>query len=227
MEYKISSFFEDVFYSLIKFLMIGHHGRSIPTDLLPLLKVTLHLPICLYLTPPACFPTPYRLPIINFIIARHWLKCWFVHFSIGISVPVTGILWDILDGIGLGDLKWVICLLSLTGIGVHILASRNGPYVSGFAFWGLINRKIGVVTIEGASLGLFGPVALLDVIFVELWVHLGGVVEGGSHWLGLNNKRSSDWPRLSILRPLYRHLQVFLWLNPFLLVANHKPENIF
>lgn len=226
---KIASFFKDVFYSLIKFLMIRHHRWCIPSTLLSLLQVTLHLSIRLNLTPVACLATPYRLPIIYFIATWGRFKCGPVHFGIGIGivcVTISGILWNIVDSIGFGDLKWVICFLSFACIRIYILASSNWPDIRWFAF-GLIIGNVDIVTIERTSLGILRPITLLNVIFIELWVELCRLVHRRSHWLGLNMKRRSNWLRLNIFGSLNRHLQILLRLSPFFLVVNDKAKDIF
>ncbi len=197
--------------------MVRHHRWSRPACLLPLLQITFHLSISLNLTPRARFTCSNSLPILYFRGSWAWLEGRSVHLRIDIiGVAVAGVLWDILNGIGLRCLEWSVGLLSLAGVRIYILASSYGPNVSSFTLWGFINWKIDIVTVEWASLRLLWFISLLYVVFIELWVHLSRLVQWRSFGM-----------RLNILSPLNRHLQVFLGLNSFFIGAKDKAENIF
>jgi hypothetical protein len=197
--------------------MVRHHRWSRPACLLPLLQVTLNLSISLNLTPIARFSCSNGLPVLYFMGGWARLKGRPVHLGIDIiGVAVAGVLWDILNGIGLGCLEWSVGLLSLAGIRIYVLASSYGPNVSAFALWGFVNWKIHIVTVEWASLWLLRFISLLYVVFIELWVQLSWLVQWGCFWV-----------RLNILGSLNRHLQVFLGFNSFFIGVKDKAENIF
>ncbi len=197
--------------------MVRHHWWSRPACLLPLLQITFHFSISLNLTPRARFTWSNGLPVLNFMGSWAWLKGRPVHLRIDIiGVAVASVLWDILNSIGLRCLEWSVGLLSLAGVRIYVLASSDGPNVSSFTLWRFVNGKIHIVTVEWASLRLLWFISLLYVVFIELRVHLGRLVEWRSFRM-----------RLNILSSLNRHLQVLLGLNSFFIGAKDKAENIF
>lgn len=98
------------------------------------------------------------------------------------------------------------------------MAGSDGSRVAGPAFEGVsdVHGEVDVVGVEGVAFGLFGFVAGVDVIFVELRIQLRGLIEG----------RSNTGSRLDILGPFDQQLQILPLLLAVPRLVDNKPEDI-